>query len=129
MSFVGGKLKLKGGEPLKGVKKKKKEKREDALALTDAADGGGDADADGGGPPADRPASGSALREGYAIERRAGEDRRTEAERRHEERASKLEEERIRKLGQKSHRDRIKEFNEKLANLSEHHDIPKVGPG
>ena len=28
-----------------------------------------------------------------------------------------------------SHKDRIQGFNEKLASLSEHHDIPKVGPG
>ena len=29
----------------------------------------------------------------------------------------------------KTHRDKVKEFNEKLANESEHYDIPKVGPG
>ena len=26
-------------------------------------------------------------------------------------------------------RERIAEYNEHLSNLSEHHDIPKVGPG
>jgi len=29
----------------------------------------------------------------------------------------------------KSHRQKIDDFNEKLAKLSEHYDIPKVGPG
>lgn len=56
-------------------------------------------------------------------------DRRTDAQRRHDERVRKLEEERVRRDAQKSHRERIKEFNEYLENLSEHHDIPKVGPG
>lgn len=37
--------------------------------------------------------------------------------------------ERLRKKPQKSHREKVAEFNDKLAKLSEHHDIPKVGPG
>ena len=28
-----------------------------------------------------------------------------------------------------SHRDKVARFNDKLSKLSEHHDIPKVGPG
>ena len=32
-------------------------------------------------------------------------------------------------MASKSHRDRVREFNEYLTNLTEHHDIPKVGPG
>eukprot|EP01105_Mastigella_eilhardi_P021541 TRINITY_DN5226_c0_g1_i1.p1 TRINITY_DN5226_c0_g1~~TRINITY_DN5226_c0_g1_i1.p1 ORF type:complete len:154 (-),score=49.15 TRINITY_DN5226_c0_g1_i1:63-503(-) len=35
----------------------------------------------------------------------------------------------VKKLAEKTHRDKIVEFNQKLANLSEHYDIPKVGPG
>lgn len=30
---------------------------------------------------------------------------------------------------QKTHKQRVAEFNEKLSKLSEHYDIPKVGPG
>ena len=30
---------------------------------------------------------------------------------------------------QKSHKDKVAEYNAHLAKLSEHHDIPKVGPG
>jgi len=29
-------------------------------------------------------------------------------------------------MAQKSHRERIEEFNQKLTNMSEHYDIPKV---
>lgn len=32
-------------------------------------------------------------------------------------------------LASKSHKDKVAEFNEYLGKLSEHHDIPKVGPG
>ncbi|KAL6496870.1 hypothetical protein OROGR_028799 [Orobanche gracilis] len=33
------------------------------------------------------------------------------------------------KTSNKSHRDRIEDFNQYLANMSEHYDIPKAGPG
>jgi protein FAM32A len=42
---------------------------------------------------------------------------------------AKREKDRVKKAAQKSHREKIEELNQKLANLSEHHDIPKVGPG
>jgi protein FAM32A len=32
-------------------------------------------------------------------------------------------------LASKSHKEKVAEFNEYLGKLSEHHDIPKVGPG
>ncbi|CAD6252191.1 unnamed protein product [Miscanthus lutarioriparius] len=47
-----------------------------------------------------------------------------EAERRYMELKQKMA-----KVANKSHRDRIQDFNQYLANLSEHYDIPKVGPG
>jgi len=56
-------------------------------------------------------------------------DRRTAAEKRYEEQLAKREKDRISKIVSKSHRERIEEFNQRLANLSEHYDIPKVGPG
>ncbi|KAL1552614.1 7-dehydrocholesterol reductase [Salvia divinorum] len=61
---------------------------------------------------------------------KGGEDERlTPAERRYMEQRQKIELERLAKAAKKSHRDRIEEFNQYLANLSEHYDIPKVGPG
>lgn len=57
------------------------------------------------------------------------EDTRTEAEKRFEAKMLEAEQQRLAKLATMSHRDRVREFNDKLASLSEHHDIPKVGPG
>lgn len=108
-------LKLKGGMTLGGVKKKKKSKSGD-LANPDALE--------------DKPSA--ELRqaiEGYSLEGQQAQDRRTETERKHEERLRKLEVERLKKIAGKSHKEKVKEFNDKLASLSEHHDIPKVGPG
>ena len=69
-------------------------------------------------------------KDGFVLPAPAADaDRRTEAEKRHEARLAKLEEERLRKQAAKGYRDRVKDFNEHLASLSEHHDIPKVGPG
>ncbi|XP_019176584.1 PREDICTED: protein FAM32A-like isoform X2 [Ipomoea nil] len=53
----------------------------------------------------------------------------TPAERRYLEQWEKINMRRLAKEAMKSHRDRIQEFNQYLANLSEHYDIPKVGPG
>ncbi|KAL0553262.1 hypothetical protein IC582_007151 [Cucumis melo] len=57
------------------------------------------------------------------------EDMLTAAERRYLQQWEKIDLQRMSKMASKSHRDRIQEFNQRLANLSEHHDIPKVGPG
>jgi len=120
MSFAGGKLKLKGGDTLgaKGVTKKKKKKSSSGeLALVDSSKGSKD--------------DTKALTEGYVIDEpdSALLDRRTPAERRHDEHLAARERERITKMADKSHRQRVAEFNEYLSNLTEHHDIPKVGPG
>ena len=56
-------------------------------------------------------------------------DRRTAAEKRFDERAAAQEVERVKKMAAKSHRERVSQFNDYLEKLSEHHDIPKVGPG
>jgi protein FAM32A len=127
MSFVGGKLKLKGGEGLKttGAVKKKKKK----AAASDALVTQGSDTVDPSSAAADTTSSKAAL-EGYALPPpKPDEDRRTEAQKRHDERVRMLEEERLRKGAAKGYRDRVKDFNEHLASLSEHHDIPKVGPG
>ena len=68
--------------------------------------------------------------EGYILPPRLqGEDRRTDAEKRYAEKMEKREVENLRKMAQRSHRDRITQFNEHLGQLTEHYDIPKVGPG
>jgi protein FAM32A len=115
MSFVGGTLKLKGGVPLQGAVKKKKKKSspgpEGTAKTLAAADNAGQAAA----PKDDL----KEIIKGKELQPRGEtEDRRTEAEKRFEQHQIKLEADRLKKLAGKSHRDRIKEFNEQLANLS-----------
>ena len=59
----------------------------------------------------------------------AHDDYLTPAERRYLQQWVKFDRQRLAKMASKSDRDRIQEFNQYLANLSEHYDIPKVGPG
>ncbi|KAF8581652.1 DUF1754-domain-containing protein [Ramaria rubella] len=55
--------------------------------------------------------------------------RKTEAEKRFEEMQRERLAKRVTKMANKTHKDRVNDFNNKLEALSEHHDIPKVGPG
>ncbi|MCJ1427501.1 hypothetical protein MMC29_005404, partial [Sticta canariensis] len=48
---------------------------------------------------------------------------KTEAERRHEERRRKRLDERLKREGIKTHKERVEELNRYLSNLSEHHDM------
>lgn len=57
------------------------------------------------------------------------DDHLTPAERRYVEQKARIDTHSLAKTANKSHRDRIQDFNQYLANLSEHYDIPKVGPG
>ncbi len=53
----------------------------------------------------------------------------TPTERKFLETKRQRDEERLRKVATKSHRERVAEFNEKLAGLTEHYDLPRIGPG
>ncbi|KAJ3808294.1 hypothetical protein F5876DRAFT_46306 [Lentinula aff. lateritia] len=55
-----------------------------------------------------------------------GKPVKTEAERRFEEVQKQRLAQRVAKLANKTHKDRVNEFNSHLESLSEHHDIPKV---
>lgn len=57
------------------------------------------------------------------------DDLLTPAERRYIEQKQRLDVQKLAKEANKSHRNRIEDFNQYLANMSEHYDIPKVGPG
>ncbi|KAF5323368.1 hypothetical protein D9611_005667 [Ephemerocybe angulata] len=125
----GGSLKLKGGVAEGGVVKKKKKKskskessiekhldpeqvkellKSDELVQT---------------------SSGSGRNSPGVVNSSSSSSRKTEAEKRFEEVQKKRLEERVRKLAKKTHKDRVADFNKHLETLSEHHDIPKVGPG
>lgn len=117
MSYVGGKLKLKG-KPLKangGVEKKKK--KEDEMEGIEAG------------------LSGPSLhnekqnRDPETNKTKKIVDFRTEAEKRRDKALATRKEEGVKKLAEKSYRQRVEEYNKYLSTLSEHHDIPKVGPG
>ncbi|KAH6840910.1 hypothetical protein B0I37DRAFT_357754 [Chaetomium sp. MPI-CAGE-AT-0009] len=63
-----------------------------------------------------------------------GEENKTETERRFAEAKRKrlkelTESGRIRPELLKTHKQRVEELNAHLARLSEHHDMPKIGPG
>lgn len=54
---------------------------------------------------------------------------KTEAERRHEERRKKRLEERLKREGVLTHKERVEQLNKYLSTLSEHNDMPRIGPG
>ena len=64
-----------------------------------------------------------------ADTRREDSGGKTEAERRYEERRRKRLDERLRREGVKTHKERVEELNRYLSRLSEHHDMPRIGPG
>jgi protein FAM32A len=105
---IPGGLKLKGSGALGaagGVKKKERSK-EKALVV----------------PPADA-AGGAGSAPGAPV------DKRTASERAFDERMAREELRSIAKGATQTHREKVAAFNAHLAKLSEHHDIPRVGPG
>lgn len=59
----------------------------------------------------------------------AGGRQKTEAERRIAEVRRKRLEEKLKREGVKTHKEKVEELNKYLSGLSEHHDMPKIGPG
>ncbi|KAF7137743.1 hypothetical protein RHSIM_Rhsim07G0208000 [Rhododendron simsii] len=58
----------------------------------------------------------------------AYDEHMTPAERRYMEQKERIDVHRLAKIANKSHRDRIQDFNQYLTNMSEHYDIPKAIP-
>lgn len=54
---------------------------------------------------------------------------KTPSERAYEEMRKKRLIDRLSKDGLKTHKQRVEELNKYLSNLSEHHDMPRIGPG
>ncbi|KAG2323946.1 hypothetical protein Bca4012_038271 [Brassica carinata] len=130
-NVIGGKLKLKGKAldvKAGGVKKKKKQKKqeEQALKITEHEPMEGQ----------NTEALGKLIEEEAEEDEAAmnelakyNDDQLTPAERRYIEQKQRLDVQKLAKEANKSHRNRIEDFNQYLANMSEHYDIPKVGPG
>lgn len=129
-NVVGGKLKLKGKAldvKAGGIKKKKKHKKHEDQAdqvLDNELSAGGSADAS-----TDHNEEDDANKLNGDRKAAPHDDNLTPAERRYIEQKQQLDVHRLAKEANKSHRDRIQDFNQYLANMSEHYDIPKVGPG
>jgi protein FAM32A len=113
--FVGGSLSFKGD---KKAKKKKKSKAKHTLkSPTEAVDS---AAADGGG-------GGDVISDVVSAPHEADlESDLTDAERKALKKKRERELQELGKLAEKSHRERVEEFNERLASLTEHNDIPRV---
>ncbi|KAL3491767.1 hypothetical protein BJX62DRAFT_236843 [Aspergillus germanicus] len=136
----GGKLKLKGSKVSDGrVKKKKSKKSSSASTPGTEKEKGRDVSADLISQQ-EAAESRSRSREGSSAGRDDDEDQshregsttpavKTEAERRHEEMRKKRLQERLKRDGVKTHKERVEELNKYLSRLSEHHDMPKIGPG
>ncbi|GAA6046331.1 hypothetical protein JCM3770_004867 [Rhodotorula araucariae] len=108
----GGSLKLKGaGGAVDPTKKKKKKKSTSSKKARD-----------------EEPAAAERSESPTAGGSNAAAGK-TEAQRKFEEVQRKRLLDKAAKAAVKSHKDRVAEFNEYLERLSEHHDIPRVGPG
>ncbi|MED6168990.1 hypothetical protein PIB30_017132 [Stylosanthes scabra] len=133
-NVVGGKLKLKGKAldvKAGGVKKKKKKNRRDhenQISETTEVDtsAGGSTEQSLATDDQNGKNESKVNGEGKAAHY---DDHLTAAEKRYIEQREQLDVHRLAKIANKSHRDRIQDFNQYLANMSEHYDIPKVGPG
>ncbi|KAJ5301331.1 hypothetical protein N7508_006194 [Penicillium antarcticum] len=66
--------------------------------------------------------------DGDKVEREIGSGK-TETERKYEEIRRRRLHERLQREGVKTHKEKVEELNKYLSRLSEHHDMPKIGPG
>lgn len=120
---AGGGLKLKGGA---GIDKKKKKKR------PKPTEGGEPISIEKRTPkPEDVQSPSRSLSPETAEQaiKESGGRKKTEAEKRHEEYRRRRLEEKMRREGVKTHKEKVEELNKYLSGLSEHHDMPKIGPG
>ncbi|PIL31765.1 hypothetical protein GSI_06469 [Ganoderma sinense ZZ0214-1] len=126
----GGSLKLKGGVKDGGIVKKKKKSKKDKEKAVPPDEDRVQALERAIKEEESRSASPSGSgRSTPVIASSSSNDRKTAAEKRFEEIQKKRLAEKVARLASKTHKDRVSEFNAKLEALSEHHDIPKVGPG
>ncbi|KAI2608454.1 DUF1754-domain-containing protein [Hypoxylon fragiforme] len=125
----GGALKLKGGKVQKNKKDKKKKKKSKELTIERSLS----------------TEDNTAIKEVEQTQRDDSKNKtdhsveglvehKTEAERRHEEANRKkmmkmLEDPRLASEFRKTHKERVEGLNTYLSKLSEHHDMPKIGPG
>ncbi|KAJ4376282.1 hypothetical protein N0V83_001565 [Neocucurbitaria cava] len=130
---TGGALKLKGA----GIEKKKKKKKPKATSEsskpTDEAQSteilNRPSERDGSKSPSQTPRRSLSPDAAEQSFKEGGGRQKTEAEKRHDEMRRKRLEERLKREGVKTHKEKVEELNKYLSGLSEHHDMPKIGPG
>lgn len=110
MSYIPGKLKLKGA-PLPvangGIKKTQKKK----ASLT-----------------SEQLVTSTAAANPDSTDIQLPEDPRTPAQIAYEQALEKRQKQRIKQLAAQSHKEKVENFNKKLAKMTDIHDIPKVDP-
>lgn len=121
----GGALKLKGA----GIDKKKKKKKPKAPEAAVATTNPDTIERTRSKSPSHTPRRSVSPDTAERSIREAGGRQKTEAEKRHDERRKKRLEERMKREGVKTHKEKVEELNKYLSGLSEHHDMPKIGPG
>ncbi|KAL8778949.1 MAG: hypothetical protein Q9203_005013 [Teloschistes exilis] len=134
-SAAGGGLRLKGVNPSSKISKHKK-KRPKAPAEAEKSTARSEPEASEKTKEQSPKNDDGAIRESAEVERSGDETGegatargKTQAELQHEERRRRRLEERLKREGTKTHKERVEEFNHYLSNLSEHHDMPRIGPG
>ncbi|CAO1619150.1 unnamed protein product [Parajaminaea phylloscopi] len=138
----GGSLKFKGGESVgSSSKKKRKSKDKKAKSSSYPASSSSGLGKATDGDRNDRTSlrqigddDEAALQDEELMERTPSgsgkaANKMTDAERRFAEVQRRRMSDKIRKEATKSHKERVGEFNKYLENLTEHYDLPKVGPG
>ncbi|KAH9989040.1 DUF1754-domain-containing protein [Xylariaceae sp. FL0662B] len=128
----GGALKLKGGRVHKAKKKKKGSKLEN-LEHSISASGDDSASKEIERLRREDEKDGASHNESNP-EKGDVPEQKTEAERRHEEAnrnkmLKMLEDPKMSAEFRKTHKERVEGLNTYLSKLSEHHDMPKIGPG
>jgi protein FAM32A len=122
MSFVGGKLKLKG-VTLGADKSKKRKRKEDGSTETTPAPTGGEEKAKALEASKAKSESDKAT---LAKPEVIPEEYLTEAEIRYRQKKAEIDSRAIKKITQLSHRERLEHFNQRLASTTEHNDIPRI---
>ncbi|KAL8924039.1 MAG: hypothetical protein Q9172_002868 [Xanthocarpia lactea] len=137
-SAAGGGLRLKGVNPSSKISKHKKKRPKPAeieTAQSPSLNQGPEAESQGqedGSPDGIRKEKLNSEEDRDHRDRTEGPTPsrgKTEAELRHEKRRRRRLEERLKREGTKTHKEKVEEFNHYLSNLSEHHDMPRIGPG
>ncbi|KAI9730855.1 MAG: hypothetical protein M1834_005573 [Cirrosporium novae-zelandiae] len=129
-----GALKLKGVKDSK-IKKHKKKKEKKERSESAAATSGGEEEKAEASRNNQKKLHDALRDEDDKREEEDGDEgyepgrQKTETEKHYEEMRRKRLNERLKREGIKTHKERVEELNRYLSNLSEHHDMPRIGPG